>query len=396
MIYRRLENQLVAALQRVPSVVLLGPRQIGKTTLSHEIAEKLPAIHLDLENQSDLLKIQDIQLFHRENRDKLIVLDEVQRKPEIFTDIRSIIDAERRKGRKTGLFLFLGSASLDLLKQSSESLAGRISMMELFPVDALEYEAHTPGQLSTLWLRGGFPESLLAANDGNSLMWRRDFIRTYAERDVPLFGPKIPAETLTRFWTMLANMQGAVLNLSQFAKILDLSQPTIKRYLDLLVDLLLVRQLQPWSANLNKRLVRSPKMYIRDSGITHALLNLSSFNDLQGHPVQGGSWEGFVIENLMAVLPPHTPTYFYRSQAGAEIDFIIEISQKQKWAIEIKRSSIPTVSKGFHIACEDIGATQKLILHAGEESFTLGAGLQAISLKAMMEKIILTFNQPKS
>ena len=388
MLVRRLENQLVTALKRVPAIVLLGPRQIGKTTLAYAISERLPAIYLDLENPIDLQKIQDISAFHLENKHVLIILDEVQRKPEIFAELRSIIDAERRKGRKSGLFLFLGSASLDLLQQSSESLAGRIMTKELYPVDVLEYEAFSHARLNSLWLRGGFPESLLADNDDDSLAWRRDFIRTYVERDVPLFGPKIPAETLTRFWTMLANMQGGILNASQFAKILDVSQPTIKRYLDLLVDLLLVRQLQPWSENLNKRLVRSPKIYIRDSGITHSLLNIKTYNDLLGHPVQGGSWEGFVIENLMAILPHPMNTYFYRSQAGAEIDFILEISNKEKWAIEIKRSTVPTLTKGFHIACEDIDATKKFILHAGEETFTIGHGIQAITLKGMMEKVM--------
>jgi uncharacterized protein len=388
MIVRRLENQVLTALKRVPAVVLLGPRQIGKTTLAYAVAEKLPSVHMDLENLTDLQKIQDVASFHFENRDNLIILDEVQRKPEIFSELRSIIDAERRRGHKTGLFLFLGSASLDLLKQSSESLAGRITTMELFPIDVLEYESFTLDHLNNLWLRGGFPESLLADSDADSLAWRRDFTRTYIERDVPFFGPKIPAETLTRFWTMLANIQGGILNASQFAKTLDVSQPTIKRYLDLLVDLLLVRQLQPWSGNLNKRLVRSPKIYIRDSGITHSLLNIKSFNDLLGHPVQGGSWEGFVIENIMSVLPQHINTYFYRSQAGAEIDLILELSVKEKWVIEIKRSTIPTVTKGFHIAAEDVGATHKYVIHAGGESFSIGSGVQAISLPAMMERVL--------
>lgn len=389
MIIRRLESQLTKAISKWPAVVLIGPRQIGKTTLAFAITAKRQSIYLDLENPTDLLKIQDVSTFYQPNSAKLIILDEVQRKPEIFGEIRGIIDAERRQRHTTGLFLFLGSASLDLLRQSSESLAGRTVTLELYPIDALEYDARETEKLNRLWHRGGFPDSLLADSDTDSLDWRQNFIRTYVERDIALFGPRIPAETMMRFWTMLANNQGSTLNASQLAKSLDVSQTSIKRYLDLFTDLLLVRQLRPWSSNLNKRLVRSPKVYIRDSGIVHALLNIHSLNALLGHPVQGGSWEGFVIENILSVLPHRINTFFYTSQAGAEIDLILEISTQEKWAIDIKRSSAPTVTKGFHIASEDVGATKKFIIYPGQESFSIGQGLEIITLVDFMKKVMV-------
>jgi len=367
---------------------LVGPRQIGKTTLALQLAQNIPSVYLDLEDDLDRLKAKDIKIFQDQNAEKLIILDEVHRLPEIFSPIRGIIDRERRKGNKTGLFLFLGSASIDLLKQTSESLAGRIASMELYPIDVLEYSAESTDRLNQLWLRGGFPESLLSGSDSDSLAWRKDFIRTYLERDIPQLGTRIPAETLSRFWTMLANLQGTILNHSQLARNLDVSSPTVNSYVDLMVDLLLIRRLQPWSSNKSKRLLRSPKIYIRDSGVAHALLNIREHNELLGHPVVGGSWEGFVIENLLGVLPHHVNTYFYRSQAGAEIDLILEISAKEKWAIEIKRSSAPSVTKGFHIASEDIGSTQKFIIYPGHESFSIGHGTQVISLVEMMEKVM--------
>jgi len=258
----------------------MGPRQVGKTTIALNISENIPSIYLDLENTLDLERVRDITAFHEENREKLIILDEVQRKPEMFASLRGIIDKERRKGNKAGQFLFLGSASIDLLQQSSESLAGRIAYLELHGIDVLEYTAQNSGLLIQLWLRGGFPESLLAASDQDSLEWRRDFIKTYLERDIPQLGPRIPAQTLDRFWTMLAHNQGGVMNAAQLARNLEVSAVTVGRYLDLMVDLLLVRRLQPWTFNVGKRLIRAPKVYVRDSGITHALLNISTYNGM--------------------------------------------------------------------------------------------------------------------
>ncbi len=384
MIKRRLEDKIREALTRSPSVALIGPRQVGKTTIAFNISETTPSIYLDLESSLDLQKVRDIVSFHNANKDKLIILDEVQRLPEVFSPLRGIIDKERRKGNKAGQFLFLGSASIDLLRQSSESLAGRITYLELFGVNQLEF----PNNINTLWLRGGFPESLLAASERASLEWRRDFIKTYLERDIPQLGPRIPAETLERFWTMLAHHQGSVFNAANLGRNLDVSGVTIGRYLDLMVDLLLVRRLRPWTYNVGKRLVRSPKVYVRDSGITHALLNITDHNQLLGHPVIGGSWEGFVIENILSVAPVGVQPFYYGTQGGAEIDLILEFSAKTKWAIEIKRSSSPTVSKGFHIACEDINPERRYVVYSGTDQFSLGNGINAISLSDLMHEVM--------
>jgi uncharacterized protein len=387
MIQRRIETAVIKALAENPAVALLGPRQVGKTTLALGLAELMPSIYLDLENRLDLQKVKDIESFYADNSDKLIILDEVQRLPEIFAPLRGIIDQERRKGNKTGRFLFLGSASIHLLQQSSESLAGRIAYLELHPIDALEFNLQDGDRLNRLWLRGGFPESLLSHSDPQSMNWRRNFIKTYLERDIPQLGPRIPAETLERFWTMLAHNQGGVINAAQLARNLEVSGVTVGRYLDLMVDLLLVRRLRPYTFNIGKRLVRSPKIYIRDSGITHSLLNIGDYNALLGHPVVGGSWEGFVIENILSVLPAHAQPYFYRSPGGAEIDLILEFSMTEKWAVEIKRSSTPTVSKGFYMACGDIKADKRYVVYAGKESFSLGQGITAISLAALMQEL---------
>ncbi len=386
-IKRRAEKTVQDALKRSPSVALMGPRQVGKTTIAFNISEVTPSAYLDLESRLDLEKVRDITAFHQANNDKLIILDEVQRLPEVFGQLRGIIDKERREGKKTGQFLFLGSASIDLLRQSSESLAGRIAYIELFPVDVLEY-ADKPNNLNTLWLRGGFPESLLAESDKDSIKWRLDFIKTYLERDIPQLGPRIPAVTLERFWTMLAHNQGSVLNASHLARNLDVSGVTINRYLDLMADLLLVRRLKPWTFNIGKRLIRSPKIYVRDSGITHALLNISTFNALLGHPVVGGSWEGFVIENIMSVAPSGVQPFYYGTPGGAEIDLILEFSANEKWAVEIKRSSSPSIGKGFHIACDDVKPHRRFIIYNGSDSFSLGEDIIAISLEDFMQEIL--------
>lgn len=388
MITRRLETKIREALHRSPSVALIGPRQVGKTTIALNISETAPSVYLDLENRLDLEKIRDIAAFHENNRGMLIILDEVQRLPQVFAPLRGIIDKERRKGNKFGEFLFLGPASIDLLQQSSESLAGRIAYIELYPVDVLEYAADSIENINKLWLRGGFPESLLASSEPYSLDWRQDFIKTYLERDIPQLGPRIPAETLERFWTMLAHNQGAVLNASQLARNLEVSSVTVGRYLDLMVDLLLVRRLQPWTFNIGKRLVRSPKVYIRDSGIAHALLNIDTYNNLLGHPVVGGSWEGFVIENILAVVPSRVQPFYYGTPGGAEIDLILEFSSTEKWAIEIKRSSSPSLSKGFHIACTDVKPQRRFVVYSGKDRFTMSENITAISLSDLMREIL--------
>jgi len=388
MIKRRVEELLEKALSRNASVALMGPRQVGKTTLALNIAGQNNGLYLDLERKRDLQKIQDIDAFHSENKDRLIIMDEVQRLPDIFKELRGIIDQERRRGHKFGQFLFLGSASMDLLQQSGESLAGRIAYLELWGINILEFGAGSSEKLNQLWLRGGFPESLLKGTDEDSLTWRSDFIRTYLERDIPQLGPRIPAETLERFWTMLAHHQSGIFNASVLARSLEVSSVTVSRYLDLMVDLLLVRRLQPWISNIGKRLVKSPKVYIRDSGITHALLNIPSYNNLLGHPVSGGSWEGFVIENLLSVAPDNARPYYYRTATGQEVDLILEFSGQEKWAIEIKRSTIPVLSKGFYQACEDIQPDKKFVVYTGQDKFPMQEGITAIPLSKLMEELL--------
>lgn len=388
MIQRRLENTVREALARSSSVALMGPRQVGKTTIALNISESVASIYLDLESRLGLEKVRDIRAFHEANRENLIILDEVQRLPELFAELRGIIDEERRRGNKSGLFLFLGSASIDLLQQSGESLAGRIAYLELYPVNALEYSDGESEKINTLWLRGGFPESLLADSDRSSLEWRLNFVKTYLERDIPQLGPRIPAATLERFWTMLTHNQGSIFNASHLARNLDVSSMTIGRYLDLMTDLLLVRRLKPWTYNTGKRLIRSPKVYVRDSGIVHALLNIENYNNLLGHPVVGQSWEGFVIENVMSVLNSRAQAYYYGSPGGAEIDLVLEFADGETWAIEIKRSSSPKLSKGFHVACEDIQPDKKFVVYSGTDTFPMAEDVTAIPLYGLMNEIV--------
>ena len=377
MIPRFFQPQLANLLTRFPAVALLGPRQVGKTTLALQLIEKKPkSIYLDLELPSDLAKLSDAEDYFSRHQGHLLVLDEIQRKPDLFPILRSVIDAQKRKGRLTGQFLLLGSASLDLLKQSSESLAGRLASLELTPLLAEDVQA----KLDPLWIRGGFPDSFLAPSEDASFQWRLSFIRTYLERDIPTLGPRVPAETLRRFWTMLSHAQGTLLNHSVLAGSLGISGQTITRYLDLLVDLLLVRRLQPWSGNTLKRQIRSPKVYVRDSGLVHALLGLRSADDVLGHPVAGGSWEGFAIENLIAAAPMGTQACFYRTSAGAEIDLVLERGRKDRWAVEVKRGSTPSVSRGFHTGCADLKATRRIVVYPGEDRFSLGQDIEAMGL----------------
>ena len=313
-VHRRLQAGIESALAEQSAVGLLGPRQVGKTTLAHRIAAGRDAVYLDLENPEDLALLSEPRALLPTYADRLVILDEVQRLPGLFQTLRGLIDEYRRTGRGAGRFLLLGSSSPDLLRQTAESLAGRIAYRELGPLDIGEVGRDA---LDQLWLRGGFPSAWLAGSDAASFVWRRDLIRTYLERDIPVFDSRLPAETLRRLWTMLAHSQGAPLNAMQLASSLAIHVRTLNRYIDLLVDLLLVRRLPPWSGNVGKRLVRSPRLYVRDSGIVHALLGLRGLEDVLAHPVAGGSWEGFVIENLLAVAPAWTQPFFYRTQAGA-------------------------------------------------------------------------------
>lgn len=384
MISRRHRQSIEGALERQAGVVLLGPRQVGKTTLAQEISEARDAVYLDMERSSDRRILEEPDLYLDEQMGRLVVIDEVQLMPDLFKALRGQIDRRRRKGFRTGQFLLLGSASDTLLHQSAESLAGRVSYHELTPFGLLETDKDT---LSPLWLRGGFPDSYLAASDGDSLLWREDFIRTYLERDIPAFGLRIPAETLRRFWTMLAHSQGGLLNAAKLAASLGVSGQTVARYLDLLVDLMLVRRLPPWHTNAGKRLVKSPKVYIRDSGLTHALLNIGSQEDLLGHPVAGGSWEGFCIENLISAAPRGTEASFYRSSAGAEIDLVLKLPGGALWAMEVKRSTSPKVSRGFHIASDDLNAEHRVLVYAGDQNVPVGGDARAMPLMDALERL---------
>ncbi|WP_146288027.1 ATP-binding protein [Gemmobacter aquaticus] len=384
MIRRRITDRLRTLLDESPAVALLGPRQVGKTTLAQDLGEGRDSIYLDLESDADRAKLSDPELYLAAHEDKLVILDEVQRMPGLFQNLRGLIDRGRRKGLRSGRFLLLGSASIDLLRQSGETLAGRIAYAELAPLDPLEVG---PTDLDRLWLRGGFPDSFLAKGDPASLRWRRDFIRTYLERDIPALGPRIAAETLRRFWTMLAHRQSALSNAADLGRALGVDGKTVASYLDLLVDLMLVRRLEPWHANIGKRLVRSPRIYVRDTGILHALLGLGTMDDLLGHPVAGASWEGLVIETAHATMPDGTEAQFYRSGAGAEVDLVLTLPGGGCWAIEVKRSLAPKVERGFHHACEDLQPERRIVVYPGVEAFPLPNGIEVMSLRQFGQEL---------
>lgn len=387
MIIRKEQAKVTSFLERHPAVGLLGPRQVGKTTLALEIARDRPSIYLDLESPADRAKLEDAELYFSGHKDELIILDEIQRVPELFQVLRGVIDRGRREGRRSGQFLVLGSATGELLRQSSESLAGRIAYRELTPLLVDEIGDVGKEAMDRLWVRGGFPESWLAGSDGISLEWREAFLRTYLEREVPQLGPRIPAETLRRFWTMLAHEQGGLFNAAKLAGALAVSGQTVARYLDLMTDLLLVRRLPPWAENVGKRLVRSPKIYVRDSGLVHALLGLPTLEGLLSHPVNGQSWEGFVVENLIAAAPSGSSAWFYRTAAGAEMDLVLDFGGGHRWAVEIKRGLTPKLSHGFHYAVADLNPSASWVVYSGQERYFLSAGVEAVSLPGLMSEL---------
>ena len=382
MIPRLLKKDIEAALAREAAVMLLGPRQSGKTTLALEIARECGGVYLDLEDRDDCAKLTEPRLFLDAMEDRLVVLDEIHRTPELFASLRGIIDRGRRRGKGVGRFLILGSASIALLQQASESLAGRIEQLELMPFSLLEV-GDSRFSYESLWLRGGFPQSWLAGSDADSLVWRRNFVRAYLERDVPQFGPRVPAATLERLWSMLAHRQGSLLNASDLARAMEVSTRSINRYIDLFVDLMLVRRLPPLYANVGKRLVKSPKTYVRDSGLVHSLLGISSLEALSGHPVMGTSWEGFVIETLLGRLAWPAAASFYRTAVGAEVDLVIDFAAGERWAIEIKRSLTARMSRGFRTALSDLKPTRSFVVHAGSERHPLADSVEAIGLKEL-------------
>ena len=384
MIDRRLRPRLNFLLHHNPAVALLGPRQSGKTTLALEIARQQSSVYLDLEDENDRAKLTNPSQYLEDHERDLVILDEVHRVPEIFQQLRGVIDRGRRRGKANGRLLLLGSAAMDLLKQSGESLAGRVSYLELGPFDVLEAGA---AATNTLWVRGGFPRSFLAESDELSLQWRRDFIRTYLERDIPQFGPRIPAETLRRFWTMLAHNQAQILNAASLARGLAVDGKTVAGYLDLLVDLLVVRRLPAWHRNVGKRLVKSPKVYVRDTGIAHALLGIRDKEALLGHPVVGQTWESFIIETLITTAPDGTEAHYYRTSNGTEIDLLLTLPNRELWAIEVKRSSAPKIERGFHSACADLKPHKRFFVYAGIERFPLDKTTDAIGIVELAEML---------
>ena len=384
---RQLTQQTISSLSHNPAVAILGPRRIGKTTLARAIVRGRPSKYLDLKNHEDFQKLDNPAHYLGLHADRLVILDEVQRCPDLFLCLRGLIDAGRREGHGNGRFLILGSATNTLLKQSAESLAGRINYSELTGLNPFEIEASQGAPLQKLWMRGGFPRSYTASSDKASYRWRQDFIRTYMERDIPQLGPRIPAATLTRLWRMLAKSQGAILNASELARPLDVSSVTVNRYLDILVDLMLVRRLAPWRGGVIKRLVKSPRTYVRDSGIMHALLQIPNYEILLGHPALGKSWEGFVIETIIADLPFEVQPSFYRTSAGAEIDLVLEFGSNEYWAVEIQLSRTPRPTKGFHIACEDLKARRKFVVYGGDDKFPGDNNTTILSLAHFIEEL---------
>ena len=386
MLKRQITERLQATIAQVPAVALLGARQVGKTTLAKTIAKDIDSIYLDLEAPEDLLKLSDPTSFLSGHADKLVILDEIQRSPELFLVLRGLIDKSREQGRRAGQFLLLGSASIDLMRQSSESLAGRISYIEMSGLNVAEIDRNQQHR-QTLWLRGGFPDSYLAADDDVAMDWLENLIRTYLERDIPQMGFRVPAARLRRLWTMLAHLQGETINYSKLASNLEVDAKTVSHYIDILTDLLLIRRLEPWHTNVKKRLVKSPRYYVRDSGILHRLLGINSYDTLLSNPVLGKSWEGFAVENILSVLPSRAESYFYRTAAGAEVDLVIKMPSSEIWAIEIKHGVAPKIGKHYSQTCDDVGAAHKYILYGGDDEFAVRNDVKIISLSGLMERL---------
>lgn len=385
MISRIIRDFVEQEIELNPAVVLLGARQVGKTTLAKNIAKQIPSVYLDLESPSALARLVDSENYFYENSDKLIILDEIQRLPEIFTVLRGVIDSNCQKGKEGTQFLLLGSASMDLLRQTSESLAGRISYVDMSGINILEA---SPDKTIQLWLRGSFPKNFLARSDKVAMRQIENLIRTYLERDLAQMGFNVPAIRLRQLWTMLAHLQGETLNFTNLASNLEVDRKTINYYIDILTDLFLVRRVEPWYANVKKRLVKSPRYYVRDSGILHRLLGIGDYDSLLSNPILGKSWEGFVVENLHSVMPPLAQTYFFRTASGTEIDFVINMPNSEIWAIEIKFGRAPKIGKSFNQACEYVGATRKFIVYGGDDEFPVGNNVRMISLPNIMKKLI--------
>ncbi|MDC0358244.1 ATP-binding protein [Oligoflexia bacterium] len=390
MIERLLKANLLKSLNSFPVVALLGSRQVGKTTLAHALLKNIQhdSVYLDLEKDSDRSKLEQAELYLNQHQGKLVIIDEVQRQPELFPLLRSIVDERIRQGQKYGHFLVLGSASRDLLRQSSETLAGRIAYLELSPFALKEIaNERTEEVKDQLWRRGGYPDSFLAHDEELSYQWRQNFISTYLERDIPQLGIEISSEFMRRLWTMLAHHQGDTLNLSKFAGSLGLAVNSVKRYIDILTDLYMLRQLPPWAGNTKKRLVKTPKVYLRDTGLLHALLRITDQEALFGHTCCGYSWEGFIIEQIMLAIPDTYQCSFYRTSTQVEIDLVLEGPMNKVMAIEIKRSLNPKVTKGFRSGCEEIKATDRFYVAPVNEAYPLDNSTLVLPITDLVSKL---------
>ncbi len=381
MIKRKAEKKLTQAIAYFPVIGIIGPRQVGKTTLAKIIRKDLlkPSVYIDLENPRDLVKLSDPNLFFEHNSDKCVFLDEIQLMPELFSVLRPMVDMDRKPGR----YILLGSASPVLIRKSSESLAGRIAYIELTGFNLTEVGGD---KIRKLWLRGGFPNAFLAPGEDIWKQWLDNFIKTYLERDLPLLGLNIGVQTLRNLWTMIAHSHGSVINFSNFSRSLELSSVSVRKYFDFLENAFLVRQLQPFFPNVKKRIVRSPKIYIRDSGILHFLLNIDSEEVLEGHPMKGNSWEGFVVEQILQVAGSDYQAYFYRTHQGAECDLVLVRSSKPVFAIEIKYAAAPKLTKGNILAFEDIGAEYNFIITPDTEEYPVAKNIRVCSLRSFLEK----------
>ena len=378
MIDRSLKDAVLKSLSLFPAVGLVGPRQAGKTTLAKIVASEIDqdTLYLDLESEEDLSKLDNPEFYLSKYADSLVVIDEAQRKPELFPLLRVLIDRNRKPGR----FLILGSASPDLKRQASESLAGRISYHELAPF-SLQEVGFPQYENDKLWFRGGYPNSFLAFDDNASVQWRDDFIQTHLERDLPKLGVQIPATTLRRFWTMLAHCQGQLWNASRIAESMGIDAKTARRYLDILQDTFMIRQILPYFTNIKKRLVKSPKIYIRDSGLLHTLLKIDDSQTLFSHPIVGASWEGFCVEQIINILPPRWDVNFYRTLAGAEVDMVIApVQMMPPIVVEIKRSTAPKLTKGFWNAFKDVNAKAGFVVYPGQERYPIAENVWALPI----------------
>lgn len=374
--------ELVETFQYFPVLGIVGPRQVGKTTLAKFLATKIEreVLYVDLENPSDTAKLTDPVLFFENNKEKCVILDEIQREPSLFPILRSMVDAHRVPGR----FLLLGSASPDLIRDSSESLAGRIAYEELAPFNLLEVNSLKKYQEH--WVSGGYPSAFLAPNNSIRKKWLLNFIQTYVERDLPLLGLNISGVVIKKLWTMIAHMNGNVLNMSNLAKSLELSSPTIKRYLNFLEQAFLIRQLEPYAVNIKKRLVKSPKVYIRDTGILHYLVGIDSFETLSSHPLLGNSWEGYVIEQVCQRLGDDLEPYFYRTHEGAECDLVLTKNGIPTYGIEVKYTSSPKLSKGLKQSFTDLGTTHNFIITPESDDYFIAEGIRVCNLEVFLNE----------